>query len=289
MQKTDTFALVGGDRRQAFLAGLLAEEGYTVIAAGLEETELPCRVTGCTNPGQAVALADWVVLPLPVTRDGTALNAPFSRTPILLSDLAESLTAGQRVFGGNIPPAFTAALQSRGVRAEDYFAREELAILNAVPTAEGAVQLAMEELPVTLQGSRCLITGFGRVGSALARLLRAMGARVTVAARSAAARAGAAALGCGETDMAGIGEERYDVIFNTVPARIFTADLLKRLDRNTLIIDLASRPGGVDMEAAAALSLKTVWALSLPGRVAPKSAAAAIRRTLLTMLGEVAP
>ena len=171
----------------------------------------------------------------------------------------------------------------------DYLAREELAVLNAVPTAEGAVQLAMEELPVTLQGSPCLVTGFGRVGSALARLLKAMGARVAVAARTPAARAGAIALGCEALDMHSIGKGGYAVIFNTVPARVFTADLLKQLDRNTLLIDLASRPGGVDMEAAAALSLKTVWALSLPGRVAPKTAAAAIRHTLLAMLGEVAP
>ena len=287
MHTMETFAVIGGDLRAAYLAGLLAQDGYKVITAGLEGTDLPPCVTGCTNLSQAVSLADCVVLPLPVTTDGTTLNAPFSRVRIQLEQVIAPLAPSQFVAVGGMPEALREPLAARGVTVGDYLKREELAVLNSVPTAEGAVQLAMEELPITIRDARCLITGYGRVARALASLLCAMGARVTVAARKCADRAAAATAGCEAVDTAAMADAGdFDVIFNTVPAQLFTADLLKKLNRTTLLIDLASRPGGVDFAAAAALQMKTVWALSLPGRVAPKTAGEIIKRTILNMLKE---
>lgn len=288
MRTVETFAVVGGDLRAAYLAGLLAQDGYNVITAGLDGTDLPPCVTGCTNLSQAISLADGVVLPLPVTTDGTTLNAPFSRVRIQLDQVLSGLLPDQFVVGGGLSAELRADLASRGVTAGDYLQREELAVLNSVPTAEGAVQLAMEELPVTIRGARCLITGYGRVAKALASLLFAMGADVTIAARRCEDRAAATINGCASIcieDLTAAGD--FDVIFNTVPALLFTAEVLKKLSRTTLLIDLASRPGGVDFPAAAALQMKTVWALSLPGRVAPKSAGEILKRTILNMLREV--
>lgn len=288
MRNVETFAVVGGDLRAAYLAGLLAQDGYKVITAGLDGTDLPPCVTGCTNLSQAISLADGVVLPLPVTTDGTTLNAPFSRVRIQLDQVLSGLLPDQFVVGGGLSAELRADLASRGVAAGDYLQREELAVLNSVPTAEGAVQLAMEELPVTIRGARCLITGYGRVAKALASLLFAMGADVTIAARRCEDRAAATINGCASIrieDLTAAGD--FDVIFNTVPALLFTAEVLKKLARTTLLIDLASRPGGVDFPAAAALQMKTVWALSLPGRVAPKSAGEILKRTILNMLREV--
>lgn len=287
MHNVETFAVIGGDLRAAYLAGLLAQEGYKVITAGLDGTDLPPCVTGCTNPSQAVTLADVVVLPIPVTTDGTTLNAPFSRVRIQLEQVLGSVSPEQFVVAGGLPDALRESLAARGVSVGDYLKREELAVLNSVPTAEGAVQLAMEELPVTIRGARCLVTGYGRVGRTLASLLHAMGADVTVAVRRCEDRAAATVAGCAAIDIAELaGAGDFDVIFNTVPALLFTADLLKEIARTTLLIDLASRPGGVDFSAAAALQLKTVWALSLPGRVAPKSAGEILKRTILNMMKE---
>lgn len=287
MQTIETIAVIGGDLRAAYLAGLLAQDGYKVITAGLDGTDLPPCVTGCTNPTQAVSLADCVILPLPVTTDGTTLNAPFSRVRIQLEQVLGNLLPSQFVAAGNLPPAWGEQLAKAGVTAHDYLQREELALLNSVPTAEGAVQLAMEELPITLRGARVLVTGYGRVARALVSLLVAMGATVTVAARRCADRAAATMVGCQSIEidaMTEVGD--FDVIFNTVPTVLFDAARLEKLDRATLLIDLASRPGGVDFAAAAARQMKTVWALSLPGRVAPKTAADIIKRTVLNMLRE---
>ena len=114
-----------------------------------------------------------------------------------------------------------------------------------MPTAEGAIQLAMEELPITLSGARCLITGYGRVGQALARLLVALGANVTVAARKFSDLARAQTLGCETLEIQHLENAGdFDVIFNTVPVLLFSRDILQRMDRSTLLIDLASNHGG---------------------------------------------
>ncbi len=287
MRHIETVAVIGGDLRAAYLAGALASDGYRVITSGFDGTELPPCVTACTNPTQAISLSDCVVLPLPVSTDGVNVNAPFSRIPIPLDTVVQAVREDQLVFGGQISEALQRDLSLRGLMASDYLKREELAVLNAVPTAEGAVQLAMEELPITIRGSRCLITGYGRIGRVLSQMLVALGAQVTVAARRCSDRAWAQAQGCRAIELDKLTESgRYDVIFNTVPYKLFHKDVLEALDRSTLIIDLASRPGGVDFGAAATLRLKTIWALSLPGRVAPKSAGEIIKQTILNMIKE---
>lgn len=287
MKNIDTFAVIGGDLRSAYLASALAADGYKVITTGFDSTDLPPCVTGCTNPAQAASLADFVVLPLPVTTDASTLNAPFSRVRITLEQVFNAVRPEQCLAGGSVSEVVREEAEKRGLTIHDYFEREELAIHNAVPTAEGAIQLAMEETPITLYGSRCLVTGFGRVARALCRLLVAMGAHVTVAARKFSDLAWAAIQGCETVELEQLNEAGdFHVVFNTVPALLFDRERLSGMDRNTLLIDLASRPGGVDFTAAAEMQIKTIWALSLPGRVAPKSSGLFIKDTLLNMIKE---
>lgn len=288
MSKPETFAVIGGDLRYVYLAGALAEDGYKVIAVGFDNTDLPPCVVGCTDASQAITLSDAVILPMPVTTDGKLVNAPFTRLCLPLEQVYAAVKPTQLVFGGGISPEVSDAFVRREVTALDYLKREELAVRNAVPTAEGAIQLALEELPVTIDGSSCLITGYGRIGKVLARLLTSMGAKITVAARKCADRAWARVQGCRAVSIDELTTlPSFDVVFNTVPTLLFDRRVLASLDRRTLLIDLASRPGGVDFHAAADLHLKTVWALSLPGRVAPKTAADIIKTTVMNMVREV--
>ena len=287
MRNIDTFAVIGGDLRSAYLAGLLAADGYKVITSGFDSTDLPPCVTGCTNPAQAVTLADCVILPLPVTTDGTTVNAPFSRMRIPLDQVLNGMAQDQFLVGGKISDVVRKEAECRGLVISDYLLREELAVMNAVPTAEGAIQLAMEELPVTIDGAKCLITGYGRVGRTLSKRLVSLGAQVTVAARKFEDLAWAKSTGCETLELENLADAGdFDVIFNTVPVMLFGRDILKGMEKETLLIDLASRPGGVDFNAAAELQIKTIWALSLPGRVAPKTAGAIIKKTILNMIKE---
>lgn len=159
---------------------------------------------------------------------------------------------------------------------------------NALPTAEGAVQIALEELPVTLHGARALVLGYGRVGKLTAHRLAALGAQVTVAARSYEALAWAEAYGHAAQQLSDLSGYLcgYDLVVNTVPRRVLTRELLEELKEGCLVIDLASKPGGVDFQSAAELGVRCVWALSLPGKVAPVTVASALRDTIYNMLRE---
>ena len=278
--------LVGGDMRQVWLARLLAEDGHTVHAFALgpvgEGVKEERTLAGAERAG-------CVVLPLPAAgRDG-ALNAPLAERPVPLEEVFAALAPGQIVCAGRVDGRLRTLAEERGVRLFDYFAREELAVANAVPTAEGAVQIALEELPITLHGARALVSGYGRLGRALAPRLAALGARVTVAARRYEALAWAEGFGF---DACPLGElegrlEDFDLAVNTVPAPVLGAAELERLRAGCLVIDLASLPGGVDLAAAERLGVKAVRALSLPGKVAPATAAAALETAIRHILDEL--
>ena len=180
MRNELNFWVVGGDMRQAKLAELLAGDGHTVHTFGLD-IPLPDvdRADGLTG----IALADCVVLPLPAAGEGAMLNAPLSTASHPLAEVLDALRPGQLVCAGMVGKSLKKMAAERNLVLRDYFAREELAVLNAIPTAEGAIQIAMEELPITLHDARVLVVGFGRLGRALAPRLRALGARVGVSAR----------------------------------------------------------------------------------------------------------
>lgn len=283
-----TFWLLGGDQRQAELARLLAMDGHQVHTWALEEG-LPAEEPGSARqPPDGLSQADCVILPLPAA-DGTALHSPLSQFHPTLRQVFDALVPGQLVLAGKADPGLHTLARERGVHLLDYFAREELAVANAVPTAEGAIQIAMEQLPVTLHGASVLVLGFGRIGQATALRLAALGARVTVAARRWEALAWAQALGCQGLLLPQLGEEpcSYQLVVNTVPAQVLGKEVLQCFPSGCLILDLASKPGGVDRSAAEKLGLPVIHALSLPGKVAPVTAAAILQTTIYHMLQEL--
>ena len=152
---------------------------------------------------------------------------------------------------------------------------------NAFPTCEGALQLAMEQTAFTLQNARCLVIGAGRIGMLLARKLYALDAQVAVSARFAAAGLHALDTRRLAGHLAG-----FDLIFNTVPAPILTTEVLSDMKPPCFIIDLASLPGGVAADTLLPDGCRVLHALSLPGKVAPLSAARAVFDTVDTILHE---
>lgn len=279
--------VVGGDLRQVKLAQLLMEDGHTVHTYGLEQM-LEDGMAG-EESLKRIGQADCVVLPLTVMGEGGMLNAPLSQRKVPLTGVLDELQPEQVVCAGRVTPEAAAWANARGLILRDYFAREELAIANAVPTAEGAIQIAMEELPITLYDARVLVIGFGRVGKLLAQRLSGLGARVTVSARTYRDLAWIEACGYGaeRTDQLEGWLCGYNLIINTVPAQVLNGPLLADLSPGCLVIDLASKPGGVDFEAAARLGVRAIWALSLPGKVAPVTSGKILRDTIYHMLQEL--
>ncbi len=273
------FCIIGGDARILEVARILTEEGQSVSSIGMGP-HLPKAESSCG--------ADVILLGLPVSRDHKTVYAPYSETAISYDDLIGLIDKRAQVLCGMPDATLCSRFRTAGIRFTDYFEREELAILNAIPTAEGAVEIAMREMPVTLHGARCLILGFGRIGKYLAKILHGMGAHVTVSARRASDLAWIEALGWNavETALSKHAAGAADVIFNTVPAPILDSSFLGNVRQKTPIIDLAAIPGGADAATIAALNLRVLCAPGLPGKVAPVTAGNAIYRTVQNILLE---
>ncbi len=285
--KKDIFAVLGGDLRSAWLAGRLCGTGHKVYAAALDkEVELSPRVhmIGLT---EAIENARVVVLPLPMSCDGQYLNTPFSSRQVSL-DMLFKMLAGKLVLGGRVTTEIAQLAEKYEVEIVDYFTREELMVYNSLPTAEGAIEIAMAELPTTIFGTKVLITGFGRIGKVLCRVLVAMGAKVTVAARKYSDFAWIDIHGATPVHMEALSDIacEAELVFNTVPTVVLDGTVLEKLPRDALVIDLASKPGGVDFEMAKTLGIKTIWALSLPGKTAPIFSGEVIKDTVLNILDE---
>lgn len=298
MVKNIKLALLGGDLRQLSVAKVLSQSGFQVSLWGFDETLCP-KGRGydvCENWGEAVSGCQALILPLPVSCDGVRINCPLSRSEseIKLARVLDILPRDTLILGGRFSPQIKRTIEDKGLLAIDYYEREELQIKNAVPTAEGALALAMNQLPVTLSGAKVAVVGYGRIGKVLSQKLKLLNADVYVAARKQVDLALVESAGMNAVPIY-IREGRnslealldgYDVIFNTVPAWVIDESIVKRLPKETLIIDLASAPGGVDIRAAKEYGITVLPAQSLPGKYSPQTAGEIIAQTITCILEE---
>ena len=248
MLQTMHFTVAGGDTRLHYTAEALRERGFSVTRAKADESE------DYTD-------AHLLILPVPLSRDGVHVLTSAAK-PVEIRTLAQSLPTDARVFCG-MPREAAEPFFRRGIRLYDYASREEFAVRNALPTAEGVAQILLQTLPTTVRGSHVLITGYGRTARACARLLSAMGAHVTIAARRCSSLA-----------------------FADTDGSVLTRDVLSAMRRDCPVVEIASAPDGTDMDAAAQLGVHVQAAPSLPGKVAPKTAGVILAETVLNILRE---
>ena len=287
MKQDIKIGVVGGDTRLLATAHALARDGFRISCFGVPKSE--GKYNGykiCNTLEDAVRGAVAVIVGVPYSADGKWLNCPPEDYAVSVKALLCNMTPGQLLLGGRLDKGIYEAAGKHSIKAIDYFASEELTVLNAIPTAEGAVEIAMKELDISLRDARILITGFGRVAKVLAHTLKGLGCGVDVSCRRKSESAWCRVYGYGFAPLEALKNDvgRYDVIFNTVPATVFTRELLCNTD--AVIIDLASVPGGVGTTAALELGVRVIRALSLPGKVAPKTAGEIIAGSVCDILTE---
>lgn len=279
-------AVIGGDLRIVKLVEMLEKENYVVNTYGLEKA--PEIATKCSSIKECVKDADIVLGPLPLSSSGEYINTPFSESKIAIDELLNSIE-GKTFIAGSIKQEVYDKVNGKNITVLDIVKREELAVLNAISTAEGAIQIAINETPKNVHGNNVLVLGFGRIGKVLSKMLDGIGAKVACEARKATDLAWIKAYGYEPINLIELKEHlhKFDIIINTIPYIVLTKEMLQEVKEDALIIDLASNPGGVDRNAIKELGIKFNWALSLPGKVAPITSAEFMKETLLNMFKEI--
>lgn len=286
------FAVIGGDLRIIKLVKMLALDGNTVYTYGLEKAEeLKSQTNIIFSEKLSKAIpenVEVVIGPIPFSSNGININAPFSEKEISIRELMHYLNA-KILIAGSISPDIYDMANDEYIEIIDIMKREELAVLNTISTAEGAIEIAIANTNKIIHGSNTLILGFGRIGKVLARKMAGLSARVTCAARKDEDLAWIKAYGHRATNINFLGENlsEFDIIINTVPHLILTQERMQYVKSDCLLIDLASNPGGIDKKSAKDRNLKLVWALALPGKVAPVTTAEFIKDTIYNILKEI--
>ena len=279
-------SVIGGDKRNVELAKLLAKDKNDICLFGFGQCEELRIYKQASNLEEALQNSELVITSIPLSKDGNKINTAYTEKTILVEDFFQN-AKNKKIITGNITAEISKYIKSENQnQIIDLMKCEELTIKNAIPTAEGALQIAMEKSQITIHNSKCLILGFGRIGKILAKMLDSLGANVYCEARKEQDLAWIKAYGYKGVHLKNIDKylSEFDFIFNTIPYLILDEEKLKMIQKECLIIDLASKPGGVDFESAKNLGLQVDWALALPGKVASKTAAKYIYETILKLI-----
>lgn len=287
-----SIAVVGGDNREVYLVPELLKLGAFIKVIGLPEMGQHSRLKYCSSLNEAVQDVRFILLPMPGIDDKGQVRALYADEPLVLDeDIMKGVSSNAIVFTGVARHRLKELVEFRGIKLIELADMDEVATLNSIPSAEGAIQIAMEESPITIHNSRSMVLGFGRTGKTLARVLAAMGAKVSVAARKPGDLARIYEMGFEPLTYQQLAQNlaATDVVYNTVPSMVLPKEVLQAANPELLIIDLASAPGGTDFAAAKEIGIKAILAPGLPGKVAPKTAghilAKVIPKLILQELG----
>jgi len=275
-------AAVYGDLRQKYLIEALAQEYVNIKSFGFNDIYNYPNIEICSNYIEAVDNADVVIAPIPISKDGKTLFTIYEQLPKIYIEEFMKKCRGKIVMAGVLNEEVLKLAQKNDIKIFDLLKSEENSIYNAIPTAEGAIEIAMKESDITIYNSNLAVLGFGRCGKALAKALKGLGGNVYVYARKESDIAYIKMYGYNVLDFKDL--KNMDFIFNTIPSAILEKEKIVGLKRSCIIIDIASAPGGCDFKAAADNNIKALFCPSIPGRVAPKSVAEALKLAVIKIL-----
>lgn len=283
MKTADNFLIVGGDSRQLYIADTLENKGKKVAVYGLPEITRKCE----KDIKKAVKTSDAIVLPLPFTKDNKNI---FSVVPIKESvdDFLNYVSDGQLVFAGMLNKGAESKIRKKGAVPFDYFKREDVTLMNTVPTVQGILKVIIDNIDYTINSCNCAVFGYGRVAKVAADVLSAIGANVTVCARKNSDITLAEINGFDGCLISEFSEAAsgFDILINTVPSLVIDRKILENVKQSCLIIDVASAPFGTDFACAFEFGIKAIQCPSLPGKVAPRTAGEIIANGILNILKE---
>lgn len=282
-------AVIGGDARYLeLIRKLQALPDVTIVLVGFDKLEQ--SFTGLKQSDLhevQPADLDVIILPITGTDDSGNIETVFSDRPIQLTEnWFEQLKKSSIIFTGIANDFLAEQTEKVGVELVPLLNRDDVAIYNSIPTAEGAIMMAIEHTDYTIHSSKVVVTGFGRVGHTIASKFSGLGADVSVAARdlSDLARINEMKLHPIPLDKLNNHLSDCDLLINTIPAPVIKQEAIEKLPAHTVIIDLASKPGGTDFDFANKRGIKAILAKSLPGVVAPRTAGKILANVIMQIL-----
>jgi len=283
--KTMNFLIIGGDDRLVELANIFSEKGYNVYTYGMEKVA-SCQAKNFTSLDEAISECNVIIGPIPFSKEMNKVNSSYSEDEIKIDSLFSKITPDKKLFFGALNKICRELAEQYSIKYTDYHYDDSYQILNAIPTAEGAIALMVSETEKTVFDSSVLILGYGRIGKLLSEYTKALGAKVYVEARNDTDLTWIKTKGMNAVHLNDLDDYigNMDIIVNTVPALLMDSNKLELVKQETLILDLASLPGGVDFSVAKQRGVKTIHALGIPGKIAAKSAAKYIFDTVMKQL-----
>jgi dipicolinate synthase subunit A len=281
-------AIIGGDARQLEVIRKLTEMDAILTLIGYDQ--LDHGFTGASKMDMDevdFSKLDSIILPVNGTGPQGEIDTIFSNKKIVITEEQLKKTKEHcHVFSG-ISNVYLDTITSNSNRKHTkLFERDDVAIYNSIPTVEGTIMMVIQHTDITIHQSNTIVLGFGRVGMSVARTFQALGANVKVGARKSEHIARILEMGMKAFHLDHLKQEVLDtdVCINTIPALIVTPEVISKLPSHTLIIDLASKPGGTDFRYAEKRGIKALLAPGLPGIVAPKTAGKIVANVLSQLL-----
>lgn len=280
------FAVIGGDMRQVYLANYLKNQRYQVITYASPKEGSECMEGEKFE--DVVKESKCIIGPV-VFSNGEVITSNDEKKKMKIDTFLEQIMPEQMIFGGCFHDFIIKTCKSKDIKLFDFMKMDDVAIYNAIATAEGAIMEAIKMQPINLHQSRCLVLGYGRCAKILASKLKGLDGNVTVCARNPTQRSLANALGLETMDFMELKRRitQYDYIFNTIPHMILKEEILRKISKDTCIIDVASTPGGMDHQLAKDLGICAKLCKSLPGIYSPKSSGIMLAKKVLEVKGEV--
>ncbi|MRX70644.1 dipicolinic acid synthetase subunit A [Bacillus lacus] len=283
-------AVIGGDARQLEVIRKLTEMDAKLLLIGFDQ--LDHGFTGATKALMdevEFEEIDAIILPVPGTTQDGHIETIFSNEEVILTEESISRTPEHCIVYSGISNAYLNNVIEKTNRSlVQLFERDDVAIYNSIPTVEGTIMMVIQHTDITIHGSNVAVLGLGRVGMSVARTFAALGANVKVGSRSSADLARAAEMALTPFPLKDLETEvrTVDVCINTIPYPVVTPKVLSKMPVHTLIVDLASKPGGTDFRYAEKRGIKALLAPGLPGIVAPKTAGQIVANVLSQLIAE---
>ncbi|MCG1020699.1 dipicolinic acid synthetase subunit A [Sutcliffiella horikoshii] len=283
-------AVIGGDARQLEVIRKLIELDAKLSLIGFDQ--LDHGFTGASK--EQLNEVDFttvsaIILPVPGTNMEGQVDTIFSNEKIVLTEeIVKNTPEHCTIYSGITNPYLNQLVASTNRKLVQLFERDDVAIYNAIPTVEGTIMMVIQHTDITIHNSKVAVLGLGRVGMSVARTFSALGAKVRVGARKSEHIARIFEMGVTPFYLNELSSNvsDVDVCINTIPHQIVTSDVISKMPAHTLIIDLASKPGGTDFRYAEKRGIKALLAPGLPGIVAPKTAGQIVAKVLAQLLKE---